>query len=75
MGGIRIEMNSDTGIKIDTGREKGVLDISDMPQFEHPLHTFRDAIIPAVIDFGLLGIFSLGAFAAAFVRFLRFDVR
>jgi ABC-type transport system involved in multi-copper enzyme maturation permease subunit len=75
MGGIRIEMNSDTGVKIDTGREKGVLDISDMPQFEYPQHTFRDAAAPAIIDVGLLGIFSLAAFAGAFVRFLRYDVR
>ncbi len=75
MGGIRIEMNSDTGVKIDTGREKGVLDTSDMPKFDHPVHTFKDAVTPAIIDFGLLGIFSLAAFAGAFVRFLRYDVR
>ncbi|MFZ4622116.1 MAG: ABC transporter permease subunit [Bacteroidota bacterium] len=75
IGGIRITMDSDSGVKIDTGREKGVLDTSDMPRFEHPQHTFRDAVTPAVIDFGLLGIFSLAAFAGAFVRFLRYDVR
>ncbi|MFA6439658.1 MAG: ABC transporter permease subunit [Bacteriovoracaceae bacterium] len=75
MGGIRIEMNSDTGVKIDTGREKGVLDISDMPQFEHPQHSFRDAITTAIIDYGILGIYSLLAFAGAFVRFLQYDVR
>lgn len=75
MGGIRIEVNSDTGVKIDTGREKGVLDISDMPRFEQPVRSFRDAVIPAMIDIGLLGIFSFAAFAGAFVRFLRFDVR
>lgn len=75
MGGIRITMDSDTGVKIDTGREKGVLDTSDMPRFEHPVHTYRDAVTPAIVDFGLLGIFSLAAFAGAFVRFLRYDVR
>jgi ABC-type transport system involved in multi-copper enzyme maturation permease subunit len=75
MGGIRIEMNSDTGVKIDTGRERGVLDITDMPQFEHPQRSFSDAAAPAVIDIGLLGIFSFAAFAGAFVRFLRYDVR
>ncbi len=75
MGGIRIEMNTDTGVKIDTGREKGVLDLSDMPQFEHPAHSFREAVTPAIVDFGLLGIFSIGVFAGAFVRFLRYDVR
>jgi ABC-type transport system involved in multi-copper enzyme maturation permease subunit len=75
MGGIRIEVNSDTGVKIDTGREKGVLDTSDMPQFDHPQHSFRDAITPAIVDFGILGMFSMLAFAGAFVRFLRYDVR
>ncbi len=75
IGGIRISVDSDTGVKIDTGREKGVLDTSDMPRFEHPLHSYRDAVTPAIIDFGLLGIFSLAAFAGAFVRFLRYDVR
>lgn len=75
MGGIRIEVNTDTGVKIDTGREKGVLDISDMPRFEHPAQEFREALVPAMIDIGLLGFFSLAAFAGAFVRFLRYDVR
>ncbi|MBI2427250.1 MAG: ABC transporter permease subunit [Ignavibacteriales bacterium] len=74
-GGFRIEVNSDTGVKIDAGREKGVLDISEMPQFTHPKHTFSDAMASAVIDFGLLGFFSLTTFAGAFVRFLRYDVR
>lgn len=74
-GGFRIEVNSDTGVKIDAGRGKGVLDISEMPQFTHPKHSFGDALASAVIDFGLLGFFSLAVFAGAFVRFLRYDVR
>lgn len=74
-GGIRIEVNSDTGVKIDTGREKGVLDLTDMPQFHYPEHPFQAAAGPALIDLGLLGLFSLAAFAGAFLRFLRFDVR
>lgn len=74
-GGFRIEVNSDTGVKIDAGRGKGVLDISEMPHFTHPMHSFGDAMESAVIDFGLLGFFSLAAFAGAFVRFLRHEVR
>lgn len=74
-GGFRIEVNSDTGVKIDAGRERGVLDISEMPQFTHPKHSFGDAMATAIIDVGLLGLFSLAAFAGAFVRFLRYDVR
>ncbi len=74
-GGIRISIDSDSGFKIDSGREKGVLDISGLPEFNHPASTFKDAVAPATIDFGLLGFFSLAAFAGAFVRFLRYDVR
>lgn len=74
-GGFRIEVNSDTGVSIDTGREKGVLDITDMPQFTYPVHTIHDAMNAAAIDFGLLGFFSLMAFAGAFLKFLRYDVR
>jgi ABC-type transport system involved in multi-copper enzyme maturation permease subunit len=74
-GGFRIEVNSDTGVKIDTGREKGVLDISEMPQFTHPKQSFHDAIASTLIDFGLLGFFSLTAFAGAFMKFLYYDVR
>jgi len=59
MGGIRIEMNSNTGVKIDTGREKGVLDTSDMPRFDHPAYSFKDAVTPAIIDFVCLVFFLL----------------
>ena len=74
-GGIRIEWNSDSGMTIDTGRDKGTLDISDMPRFEAPAHKLSDAIAPTLIDFGLLAIYTLTAFAGAFVVFLRYDVR
>ena len=50
-------------------------DTSNMLRFTHPAHSFKDAVTPAIIDFGLLGFFSLAAFAGAFVRFLRYDVR
>ncbi len=74
-GGIRIEWNSDSGMKIDAGRDKGTLDVSDMPRFEAPAHKLSDAIAPTIIDFGLLAIYTLIAFAGAFVAFLRYDVR
>ncbi len=74
-GGIRIEMDSESGMKIDTGRDKGTLDVSDIPRFETPAHKLSDAIAPTIIDFGLLAIYTLTAFAGAFVVFLRYDVR
>lgn len=74
-GGFRIEVNSDTGVKIDAGRERGVLDLTGMPQFTHPSPSAAETMRSAFIDLGLLGLFSLAAFAGAFVRFLRYDVR
>ncbi len=75
MGGIRIEFNSNTGLKIGGDRDRGTLDLSDMPKFTPPEHTYAAAIAPTLIDLGLLGLYTLAAFAGAFVRFLRYDVR
>lgn len=74
-GGFRIEINSNTGIKFSSDRDKGTLDLSDMPKFTPPEHTYTAALAPTLVDFGLLGLFTLAAFAGAFVRFLRYDVR
>jgi ABC-type transport system involved in multi-copper enzyme maturation permease subunit len=73
-GGIRISVDSNSGIKIDAGRELS-LDLSDMPQFSHPRPTFREVVAASVVDVGWLGLTALLAFAGAFVAFLRYDVR
>jgi hypothetical protein len=73
-GGIRISVDSNTGIKIEAGRELA-LDLSDMPQFTHPQAGFSEVFSAAVVDYGLLGLMSLLAFAGAFVAFVRYDVR
>jgi len=46
-----------------------------MPRFAAPAHKLSDAIAPTIIDFGLLAIYTLTAFAGAFVVFLRYGVR
>ncbi|NND70373.1 MAG: DUF3526 domain-containing protein, partial [Rhodothermales bacterium] len=51
------------------------LDLSELPRYEAPGHTFSEAVAPSIFDFGLLGIFSVVAFAGAFLSFLRYDVR
>ena len=73
-GGIRISIDTDSGIKIDTGREIA-LNVSDMPKFDHPRASFGDIFASIVVDIGVVGVFSLLAFAGAFVGFLRYDVR
>ena len=51
------------------------LDVTEMPRFQPPDYTFREALAPSVVDMGLLSLYSLLAFAGAFVAFLRYDVR
>ena len=73
--GIQIRWNSDTGMKISLGREGGALEVSDLPRFIPPESSFAQAFAPTILDFGLLGVYALLAFAGAFVAFLRYDVR
>ena len=46
-----------------------------MPRFKAPEIALPDYVTPALIDIGLLAVFSIIAFAGAFVAFLRYDVR
>jgi len=57
------------------GSGNEALDVSELPRFEAPSHTFSEAIAPSVVDVGLLALFSVLCFAGAFVAFLRYDVR
>ena len=61
-------------IRIFGGGEE-TIDASEMPQFTAPSQTMSEAIAPSVVDLGLLALYSIVAFAGAFVSFLRYDVR
>lgn len=74
-GAIMISFSTEDGMDVSSPREQGTLDISDLPQYEPPKTNFADSVAPAIADFGLLSIFTIVAFAGAFVRFLRYDVR
>ncbi|MFQ5629688.1 MAG: ABC transporter permease subunit [bacterium] len=74
-GGFRISISSDSGMKISGDRDSGALDISGVPKFEAPEHTLAAGFAPFVSDFGLLSLYTILAFAGAFVAFLRYDVR
>ena len=67
-------MDSETGIKIDVGREIA-LDLSSVPQFVVAAVPLMNVLGNAVVDLGLLVIYSLLAFAGAFLAFQRYDVR
>ena len=70
-GGMRITVDTDKGVSIDTPREKGTLNLTDVPQFDPPHRVF---IFP-VVDITILLVAALIAFAGSFVGFLRYDVR
>ncbi len=74
-GGIRITVDSNSGISFQTPREAGTLDLSDMPRFEAPKIQLPEYIAPAFVDIGLLVIVGMMVFAGAFAAFLRYDVR
>ena len=58
-------------------RDDGVktLDLTELPRFQPPDYSYREAVAPSIVDMGLLALYSLLAFAGAFVAFLRYDVR
>lgn len=51
------------------------VDASDRPRFVEPEESVADVLRPSVLDFGLLSVFTVLAFAGAFVAFIRYDVR
>ncbi len=78
-GGIRIqvEMGPDgvPSMAVEADRNRDGLDIGDVPRFASPGMSLGETIGPTVVDFGLLCFFCILVFAAAFVAFLKYDVR
>jgi hypothetical protein len=73
-GGIRISFDSNSGLKIDTGREVA-LDLTEMPQFKASVVSLVQVAGLLAVDIGLLTLFTLASLAGALVAFLRYDVR
>ncbi len=55
--------------------EQKPLDLGELPRFEPPEQSYKEAVAPSIIDFGILSFFSIAAFAGAFVSFIGYDVR
>jgi len=72
--GIRITADPVHGLKIQTGREIA-LDLSGVPEFKKSPDGLAQAMKASLPDIGLLSVTALLAFAAAFIMFLRYDVR
>ncbi|HTK83106.1 MAG TPA: ABC transporter permease subunit [Bacteroidota bacterium] len=75
MGGIRVTFDSDAGFKFDVPRERGTLNLGDLPQFSDPRWQLGGALRSAIIDVGSMALYALLAFVAAFIGFVRYDVR
>lgn len=62
-------------MRIEDGEEKKEIDPHELPVFAFREISFSDSIAAAAPHLALLVVFNVVFFAAAFVAFLRFDVR
>lgn len=75
VGGVRIEIDTEKGISIDSKRSNEGLDLEDRPYFEPPQRTLGEVASSITIDFGILSLVTLLGFVGAFAAFVRYDVR
>jgi hypothetical protein len=79
VGGIRIGIQMDDDgvakLSVDASRDRDGLDVSDRPRFDPPQVSLAEALGPTIPDFGVLCFDILLVFAAAFVAFLKYDLR
>ena len=62
------------GVRPATG-SGGKLDLADLPQFQYAEESLGGIVSRAAFDVVLLGALATGFFGAAYVSFLRYDVR
>ena len=73
-GGYSISFSSKGGFKFSDGRGKAV-DTKDMPKFTYSEASIGEAVAPSIIDMSIIIILTLGAFAGAYISFLKYDLR
>ncbi len=59
----------------DEGEEPEPVDPAELPVFEYKRESLAHALDDSILDAGLLAVYNLIFFAAAFVAFVRYDVR
>lgn len=74
-GGFSINIDSNSGVSIDFGRNDQSLDTSDMPRFEEPRLAANASLARSMLDIGLLLLAILFTFGGSFIAFLRYDMR
>ena len=71
----RISIDSQSGVKISSGRDESSLNLREVPKFTQPSHTISQAVVPTIIDIGLMMFFTLFSFGGAFFSFNKYDLR
>lgn len=74
-GGFRITVDSEKGFSFSAPRERGTLDISDLPRFQMTPTPVDQLLADAGWDGMLLFLFALASLALAVIGFHRYDVR
>ncbi len=74
-GGFQITVDSNEGVKFSMPRESGSLDLSGLPAFSPPRSSLSHIAPALIIDAGILALYTLLAFAGAFLAFLKYDLR
>ncbi len=75
MGGIRITFDSNRGFTFSAPRDRGAIDVSDMPRFTPPVRATGEVVGGVIPHASLLIALTLFAFAGSMAAFLRYDVR
>lgn len=70
-----IDEKGNQSMQMNSDRKKGTLDLSGLPKFSSPKDNLGNVAASVTIDFGIIMLFTILAFAGAFVLFLRYDVR
>lgn len=73
--GIRVMMDSENGISINSPDLNKTIDTSEIPQFQEPSLSYASVFSTTVMDLGLLIIYSAVSLFLALVAFIRYDVR
>jgi len=60
---------------VRSGESPEAIDPHDLPSFNYAQPAVAEGIAGAAADIGLLGLNTVVFFAAAFVAFLRYDLR
>jgi ABC-type transport system involved in multi-copper enzyme maturation permease subunit len=75
MGGIRITVDTGKGLSIQSDRNKGKIDLKDLPQFQAIESDFGEIISRSIVDLGILLFYLIISVVGGFVVFLKYDVR